>query len=136
MTSTASSPTIPQDLLDLFEEPALGHVSYLNERDQIVTFPMWVDFDGARILASSPVGSRKGAALRARPGVAVSIVSTRNPFHWLSVSGRVTEFTPDQDLAFIDRMSRKYLGSDYQRRTPREVFAIEIERVSDSGGWG
>lgn len=128
--------TIPQDLLDLFEEPAVGHVSYSNDRDQIVTFPMWVDFDGARILASSPIGSRKGAALRARPQVAVSIVSTRNQFHWLSVSGRIAGFTPDRDLAFIDKMSRKYLGTDYQRRTPREVFAIEIERVSDSGGWG
>lgn len=128
--------TIPADLLDLFQEPALGHVSYLNERGQIVTFPMWVDVDGARILSSSPVGSRKGAALRARPEVSVSIVSPKNAFHWLSVSGRVTSFVPDEDLAFIDRMSRKYLGSDYERRTPREVFAIEIDRISHSGAWG
>jgi PPOX class probable F420-dependent enzyme len=128
--------TLPEGQIDLFEEPALGHLSYLNDRGQIVTFPIWIDYDGARILASSPVGSRKGAALRARPQVAVSIVSTRNPFHWLSVSGRVTEFTPDHDLAFIDKMSRKYLGSDYERRTPREVFSIEIDRVSDSGSWG
>jgi hypothetical protein len=128
--------TIPHDLLDLFEEPALGHISYLNDREQIVTFPIWVDFDGTRILASSPVGSRKGAALRTRPNVAVSIVGLKNPFHWLSVSGRVTGFTPDHDLGFIDRMSRKYLGTDYQRRTPREVFTIEIDRVSNSGSWG
>ena len=95
---------IPDDLLDLFEEPALGHLSYLNDRGQIVTFPIWVDFDGERILASSPIGSRKGAALRARPQVAVSIASTQNPFHWLSVSGRVTAFTPDEDLAFIHNL--------------------------------
>ena len=128
--------TIPQDLLDLFEEPALGHLSYLTDAGQIGTCPIWVDFDGARILASSPVGSRKGAALRARPQVAVSIASTKNPFHWLWVSGRVTAFTPDADLAFIDRMSRKYLGTDYERRTPREVFTIEIDRLSNSGAWG
>lgn len=127
---------VPDDLVDLFEEPALGHISYLNEMGQIVTFPMWVDFDGARILASSPVGSRKGDSLRARPQVSVSIASTKNPFHWLSVSGRVTSFAPDENLAFIDRMSRKYLGSDYERRTPREVFSIEIDRVSNSGAWG
>jgi len=131
-----TTPMIPDDLLDLFEEPALGHLSYLNDRGQIVTFPIWVDFDGERILASSPIGSRKGAALRARPQVAVSIASTQNPFHWLSVSGRVTAFTPDEDLAFIDKMSRKYLGSDYERRTPREVFSIEVDRVSNSGAWG
>ncbi len=32
---------IPPDMLDLFEEPALGHVSYLTEGGQIVSFPMW-----------------------------------------------------------------------------------------------
>ena len=128
--------TIPPSLLDLFEEPALGHISYTNDQGHIVTFPMWVDYHGEHLLVSSPVGSRKGAAMRERPQVAVSIASTKNQFHWLSASGRVVEFRPDVDLAFIDRMSRKYLGTDYGRRTPREVFVIEIDRVSDSGGWG
>jgi hypothetical protein len=49
--------SIPDDMLDLFDEPALAHVSCTNEAGQIVTFPMWVDFDGSRLLASSPVGS-------------------------------------------------------------------------------
>ena len=127
---------IPEELRDLFDEPALGHVSYLNRKGQIVTFPMWVDLDGDRILTSSPVGSRKGKSLRERDKVAVSIVSTKNPWHWVSVSGRVIDIQPDKDLAFIDRMSRKYVGSDYQRRTPREIFTIAIDRVSPSRSWG
>jgi len=131
----APSP-IPEELRDLFDEPALGHVSYLNRKGQIVTFPMWVDLDGDRILTSSPVGSRKGKSLRERNQVAVSIVSTKNPWHWVSVSGRVIDIQPDKDLAFIDRMSRKYVGSDYQRRTPREIFTIAIDRVSPSRSWG
>jgi PPOX class probable F420-dependent enzyme len=135
MTMPAST-TIPRELLDIFDEPALGHVSYLSERGQIVTFPLWVDFDGTMLLTSSPIGSRKGAALRARPQVAVSIVSTKNPFQWVSVSGRVTGVMPDQDLAFINRMSRKYVGAPYADQTPREVFTIEIDRVSHSGAWG
>jgi hypothetical protein len=52
------------------------------------------------------------------------------------VSGRVTEFRPDDNLAFIDRMSHKYLGTDYERRTPREVVLISVDRVSHSGAWG
>ena len=124
--------TIPDELRDLFEEPALGHVSYLNRRGQIVTYPMWIDFDGEHILASSPVGSRKGQSLRERGQVAVSVVSTANRWHWVSVSGRVVDIQPDHDLAFIDRMSQKYLGTDYQRRTPREIFTIAIDRVSES----
>jgi hypothetical protein len=49
--------SIPDDMLDLFDEPALGHGSYTNDAGQIVPFPMRVDFNGSRLLASSPVGS-------------------------------------------------------------------------------
>jgi PPOX class probable F420-dependent enzyme len=131
--------TIPNELRDLFDEPALAHVSYLNRTGQIVTHPMWVDFDGEHILVSSPVGSRKGRSFREREQVAVSIVSNNNPWHWVSVSGRVVDIQPDHNLAFIDRMSQKYVGTDYQRRTPREIFTIGIDRVSPSdkqlSGW-
>ena len=128
--------SIPDDMLDLFDEPALGHVSYTNDTGQIVSFPMWVDFDGGRLLSSSPVGSRKGQAVRLRPQVSVSIVSTKTPWHWLSVSGRVVDIRPDEELAWIDRMSVKYVEQPYQRRSPREVFTIEIDRVANSGSWG
>ena len=69
----ATTSTIPEALRDLFDEPALAHVSYLNRKGQIVTYPMWVDFDGEHLMVSSPVGSRKGKAFRERPQVAVSI---------------------------------------------------------------
>jgi general stress protein 26 len=131
--------TLPNELRDLFDEPALAHVSYLNRTGQIVTYPMWVDFDGEHMLVSSPVGSRKGRSFREREQVAVSIVSNNNGWHWVSVSGRVIDIQPDHNLAFIDRMSQKYLGIDYQRRTPREIFTIGIDRVSPSdkqlSGW-
>lgn len=127
---------IPDDLRDLFEEPALAHVSYLNRKGQIVTFPMWVDLDGDHILVSSPVGSRKGKSFRERDNVSVSVVSAKNPWHWVSISGRVIDIQPDHNLAFIDRMAQKYIGSSYERRTPREIFTIAIDRVSPSGSWG
>ena len=127
---------IPDELRDLFQEPALAHVSYFNKKGQIVTFPMWVDFNGEHILVSSPIGSKKGKALRERPQVAVSIVSNDNRWHWLSISGRVVDIKPDDNLEFIDRMAKKYTGKPYERRTPREVFTVESDRVSSSGQWG
>ena len=134
-TSTARA-EIPESVRNLFDEPALGHVSYLNKRGQIVTFPLWVDFDGEHLFTSSPTGGKKIESLRERPDVSVSIVSTKSPWHWLSVSGRVVDIKPDENLAFIDKMSRKYTGQDYERRTPREVFTIEVDRVSSSASWG
>lgn len=125
--------TIPDGVLDLFDEPALAHVSYLKRTGQIVSFPMWADYDGEHVLISSPVGSRKGKSFRQRDQVSVQIVSNKNPWHWLSLSGRVVGFRPDENLEFIDRMSRKYTGRGYQRRTPREIFTIAVDRVSSSG---
>jgi hypothetical protein len=97
---------------------------------------MWVDLDGVSIKVGSPVDSRKGQAVRQRPQVSVSIVSTKSPWHWLSISGRVVDIQPDTNLAWIDRMSIKYVGQPYQRRGPREVFTIEVDRVGHSGTWG
>ena len=125
-------PEIPEQLRVLFDQPALAHVSYLNSKGQIVTFPMWADYDGENLLISSPVGSKKGRAMRERPQVSVSIVSNDNRWHWISISGRVIDIRPDENLEFIDRMAHKYTGSAYQRRTPREVFVVEIDRISPS----
>ncbi len=73
--------------------------------------------------------------MRQRPQVAVSIVSTKTPWHWLSLSGRVVEIRPEEGLTLIDKMSQKYVGQAYQRRTPREVFVIEIDLLRQSGTW-
>jgi len=123
---------IPEAFLDLFNEPALAHVSYANQKGQIVTFPMWADYDGEHILISSPVGSKKGRAFRDRPQISVSMVSTHNAWHWISASGRVVDIKPDENLEFIDRMAHKYTGKDYQRRAPREIFVVEVDRLSHS----
>lgn len=124
--------SVPEQILDLFDEPALGHFSYTDAWGRIVTFPMWVDFDGTHLLTSSPIGSKKGQALRQRPQVGLSIVSTKNPWHWLSASGHVVDIQPDDGLAFIDKMAYKYVGQAYERRTPREVFVIELDRARPS----
>ena len=55
--------------------------------------------------------------------------------HWVSLSGRVVEIRPDEGLVFADRMAQKYMGGDYPLRTPREIFAIAIDRVSKPGVW-
>ena len=133
---TADAPSaIPAELVDLFAEPALAHISYIGDKGQIVTFPLWVDFDGRHLVTSSPVGSKKGAAWRARPQAAVSIVSTKSPWHWLTVSGRVVDIRPDEGLLFINKMSQKYTGSAYGRNGARETFFIEVDSVKHSGQW-
>ncbi len=46
----------------------------------------------------------------------------------------MAEIVPDEGLEFIDRMSHKYTGRDYEIRAPRENFVITIDRIASSTG--
>lgn len=128
---------VPAELTDLLTGSTVGHVTVITPRGNLVTHVMWVDYEDGRVLTSSRVGSAKGKALRADPRVAVSIVDRTNPWRWVSVSGRVVEIKPDTELAFIDKLSRRYTGRDYMMRTmEREIFVIEPDRVRSSEGRG
>ena len=131
---TAIDP-VPAEILDLLTGSTLGHVTVVTPKGVLASHIMWVDYDDGRVLTSSRVGSAKGRALRADPRISVSVVDAANPWRWVSVSGRVVEIVPDTDLAFIDKMSRRYTGRDYMMRDmAREIFVIEPERVRSSSG--
>jgi PPOX class probable F420-dependent enzyme len=128
---------VPAELVDLLTGSTLGHVTVLTPKGALFTHIMWIDYEDGRVLTSSRVGSAKGTALRADPRVAVSVVDRANPWRWVSVSGRVVEIRPDEGLAFIDKLSRRYTGRDYMMRTmEREIFVIEPERVRSATGRG
>ena len=128
---------VPAELVDLLTGSTLGHVTVITPRGALLTHIMWIDYEDGRVLTSSRVGSAKGKALRADPRIAVSVVDRANPWRWVSVSGRVVEIRPDEGLAFIDKLSRRYTGRDYMMRDmAREVFVIEPERVRSATGRG
>lgn len=130
----AEIPSIPATGLELLHAAIPAHVSFIDGQGRIVTTILWVHERDGLVLTSSPVGSVKGRMLRERPQVSVSIVDPANQFHYVAISGEVTDIHPDDDLAFIDEMSRKFHGTDYERRTPREVFVITPTRVRASTG--
>lgn len=130
-----SDPAVPDDLVDLLTTDRVGHVSAIRVDGSIASYLMWIDWDGEHVLTSSPVGSRKGRNWRRDPHVSVSVVDAADPWRFVIVRGRVTDFRRDEGLAFIDRMSLRYTGSPYRwRDTPREVFVITPEHVRVSRG--
>lgn len=122
-------PAIPEELAYLLSTNVLAHVSLTEADGSLVTHVMWVDYDGEHILTSSPTVSYKSRALRQRPNVAVSLVDPAYPWRRLSISGHVTEIRDDARLAFINTLSRRYVGLPYPRPGPREIFVITPGRV-------
>ena len=129
--------TIPDDLLDLVHGDRVGHVSSIRADGSIATHLMWIDWDGQHILTSSPVGSRKAANWRLNPQASVAVVDHDDAWRYVIVRGRVTDIRPDAGLAFIDKMSVRYTGAPYLRRTmEREIFVITPDHIRiGRGGW-
>ena len=130
-------PTLPDDLLDLLTTDHIGHVSSLRADGSIAACLMWIDWDGEHLVTSSPVGSRKGRRWRRDPRATMSVVDHYDDWRYVIIRGCVTEIRPDVDLEFIDKMSQRYLGSNYRRRdSEREVFVITPDMIDSSrGGW-
>jgi PPOX class probable F420-dependent enzyme len=128
---------IPAELADLLTTDVVGHLATIRPDGALAPAVVWVDYVDGRVLVDSPIGSRKGANIRANPQVALSVVDHHNPFRFLQIRGRVTDIRPDEGLAEIDRMSQRYNGHPYTwRDRPREIFGITIDHVQAStGSW-
>lgn len=128
------SATIPDSLLDLLTTDHIGHLATMRSDGALAPSMVWIDWDGEHILTSSPVGSRKGIHTRQSGRVALSVVDHHDPFRYLQIRGHVSAIRPDEGLAFIDRMSMRYLGRPYENRSEvREIFAIIVDHVRARG---
>lgn len=128
---------LPDDLIDLLTTNVVGHVVSIRPEGAIAGYLMWVDTDGEHVLTSSPVGSRKARNWRRNPQVSVAVMDHDDPWRFLIIRGRVTDIRPDEGLAFIDKMSQRYVGAPYGRRNgEREIFTITPDHVRASRGRG
>jgi PPOX class probable F420-dependent enzyme len=125
--------SIPATHTDLFNKRAFANVATLNADGTPQVTPVWVDWDGTRVLINTARGRIKDRNLRRNPQVALSIADPDNPYRYLGIQGRVAAITEEGADAHIDKMAKKYLDKDtYPFRAAGEVrviVAIEPEKV-------
>lgn len=121
----------------ILEQPVLIHFTTINADGSPQTSPVWVAVDGDDLVVNSAVGRLKDRNVRRDPRVAFSAVDPANPYHALSVRGRVVDISTEGADAQIDALALKYLNQDkYPFRTPGEVrvnYRIRPEKVSGMG---
>lgn len=71
---------------------------------------MWIDLVDGIILVNTAQGRVKQKNLSRDPRVAISVVDKTNPYHMVTVRGKVIEQTSDGADVHIDKMAKKYLG--------------------------
>ena len=126
---------IPSQFLDLFQKKAFASLATVMPDGTAQVTPVWVDYDGGRVIVNSARGRRKDKNMKVGASVALAIMDPDNPYRHLQVRGRVSEVTEQGADAHIDRMAKKYLGKDkYPFRQPGEVRVIYRITPTSSGG--
>ncbi len=115
---------IPENAIDIVNKPALAHLATLMPNEVPQVTPVWFDYDGTYIRINTGKGRRKERNMEERPQVGLDIVDPDNQFHWISIRGHVSEITEDGAIEHINKLSRKYMGQDYQEFQPGEVRVI------------
>jgi PPOX class probable F420-dependent enzyme len=125
-------PKLSDDVRALFEAPNFGHVATVMPDGSPHTVPVWVGLEGERVAFFTQEASQKAKNLGRDPRCAISITDQENPYRSARVRGRVVErLTGDEALEVMDRISRRYTGSDFPMRSG-VVFLVEPERIGFS----
>jgi len=95
--------------------------------------PTWVDLEDGKILVNTAEGRLKQKNISRDDRVAISVIDQNNPYHMVTVRGRVVEQRKEGADEHVDKLAKKYLGVDrYPRRSPNEkriIIKIKPERV-------
>jgi PPOX class probable F420-dependent enzyme len=126
---------------ELFEGKNFAFLATLMKDGTPHVTPTWVDIDKSNntILINTAKGRIKHKNISRDPRVGVSVVDSSNPYHMVSVRGKVIEQINGKEAnEHIDKMAKKYMGKDkYPGRTPGEerlLLRIKPQHVAQWRG--
>ena len=119
--------TLDDDAKTLLDAANFGHLSTLQAGGQPKLDVVWVGREGNRVIVATDARSIKAVNTARDPRVALSVVAFDDPYFQLLLRGSVVETRTDADLAALDALSQKYLGSPFPRRTWSSRLVLVIE---------
>jgi PPOX class probable F420-dependent enzyme len=127
-------PPMPPEVVELLQKPNPAVITTLRPDGQPVSVATWYVMDGDRVLVNMDQGRKRLDYLRGDRRVTITVLDSDGWNTHVSMQGRVTELTDDEDKSGIDRIARHYTGRAYPDRQRGRVNAwIEVDRWH---GWG
>ncbi|MBT3942138.1 MAG: PPOX class F420-dependent oxidoreductase [Chloroflexi bacterium] len=110
----------------LLNEPHIAQVVTLMPDGSPQISPVWIDTDGSDVLFNTALGRVKTDNMERDARVAVGVYDAANPTsRVVNIRGRVTEITEDGADAHIDKLAKKYTGTDsYGGHNPDQTRVI------------
>lgn len=97
--------------------------------------PIWYERRDDELWLNATVSRRWGTRLEPGERLTLLMVDPANMWRWMQVQARVVEKTEEGAAAHIDRLSHRYLGSDYrnhQADDPRLIVRVVPTRITGS----
>lgn len=86
------------------------------------TVAVWFDWVDERVLLNMDANRKRLRNIEANPAVSLSILDGENWLRQLTLRGPAT-LEPDDGLVTVDRLARRYIGTDYPIRDRPRVTA-------------
>lgn len=132
---------------ELLDGPVTAVIAVIGGAGRPNLSPVWVDYEGDRLLLNLASHRKKVQWLQDNPAVTFMLMNPANPFHWMSIKATVARAISEDDpvgggrvTAHIDRMAAKYLGTrdGYTFRDPtkderRVLFEFAVDSVATFG---
>jgi PPOX class probable F420-dependent enzyme len=124
---------ITEPVAKLLEGRNLAFVATLMKDGWPQITPTWVDIEDGKILVNTAEGRLKQKNLSRDARIAISVADQNNPYHMVTVRGRVVEQTNAGADEHVDKLAKKYLGVEkYPLHSPNEkriIIKIKPERI-------
>jgi PPOX class probable F420-dependent enzyme len=124
---------ITEPVAKLLEGKNLAFVATLMKDGWPQITPTWVDIEDGNILVNTAEGRLKQKNVSRDHRIAISVADQNNPYHMVTVRGRVVEQTNEGADEHVDKLAKKYLGVEkYPLRSPNEkriIIKIKPERI-------
>ena len=119
----------PDELVEFLKEPNAAVIATVRSDGAPYTAATWYDWEDGRILVNMDFERLRLRHMQRDGRVAVTVIDLADWYRVVTVLGRVVEIRDDEGLADIDRLSRRYRGTEYWNRDRKRVTAlIEPER--------
>jgi len=121
------------DTIELLRHPNFGFLATIRSDSTPQLTPVWVDTDGTYVIINTTKDRAKFRNLKRNPHAVLGIADRNNPYKKVVIYGKAVEFTEEGADEHIDKLAKKYLGSDkYPRSSPTErriIVKIKPERI-------
>jgi PPOX class probable F420-dependent enzyme len=126
---TRTTTRLPEQAKQILDKKTFAHLATLMPDGSPQVTPVWVEYEGHRIVVNTAESRVKPRNVRNDPRVAVSATDPDNPYEAVIVRGRVDELTHEGADEHIDSLARKYLDRDRYpfRRSGEQRVKIYIE---------